>query len=479
MNSQDRVPYVDGLTEGQGFNTFLQNGCMHEAVSIKRTPNPTTPATPVEVTYEADLITDYGKFVSSLGITAGAGISKLDIGGEIDANFLDRTEIESSFLTYLVKVDVRQQPSTTSQYTFNWTSPTNPHDAYGDRFISDFVQGGALFARVSIITKDTSVHKEIGEAAKIAFPVYGIDVKVSEEVKQSIEKIHKHSEVHIFYHYVGTPPHYSTTLSANDDDNLLALKKNADKFLEDAQSHNWKRFALLEKYTNIPHWGQKFTPLDYTQAIDLSWSVFLDFTQYLAIRKTIQQIQPEHYKGGRAQRDELDTKSSKVIGGYRSWVTDVSADPEKAKTKPPFDYPKVFLNEVLAAVQSTQFIAQSLHLSSGKRTHFIDDHLHPKAIKLFNVEAYSFGDVIGITNVIFAKKPSEDTFICLIGRGIVPGYEKMSQLWVSETRIEGVFDQQVNVYTGDEAGYVELELQKAGAHSTSDLIFSFYVRNTA
>ncbi|UKZ79911.1 hypothetical protein TrVFT333_007674 [Trichoderma virens FT-333] len=473
MPSQDRVPYVDGLTEGQGYNTFLQNGCMHGAVSIKRKQNQAETVTPVEVTYEADLVTDYEKLVDTLGISAGAGISKMEIGGRLMPSFLI---MEASFLTYLVRVDVRQQPGTSSEYSFNWTSPANPHDVYGDRFISDFVKGGALFARVSIITKDTSVHKEIEEAAKVAFPVYGIDVKVTEEIKQSIDKIHKHSEVNIYLHYVGTPPHYFVTLAVGDDENLLALKETADKFLKDAESHEWKRFAMLEKYNNIPDWGQKFTPLNYSQAMDLSWSVFDDFTQYFAIQKTIRQINPEHYKGGREQRDKLDHHSSTVIGGYRSWVADVSADPQKAKAKPPFDYPKVFLQEVLVAVQSTHFIAQSLHFSSGKRTHFIDDHLHPNAKKLFDVEAYSFGDVIGITNVIFAKKNSEDTFICLIGRGISPGYEEMSHLWVSENRVEGVFDQKINVYGADGAGYIELELEEAEGQNSSDLLFSFYAR---
>ncbi|KAL7932977.1 hypothetical protein V8C35DRAFT_328183 [Trichoderma chlorosporum] len=313
MSSQDRVPYVDGLTEGQGYNTFLQNGCMHGAASITKKADAANPLPPVEVTYEPDLITDYEKLVSSLDISAGAGISKLEIGGEIDAKFLDRTEIETSFMTYLVKVDVRQQPSTTSEYTFNWTSPGKPQEIYGDRFISDFVKGGALFARVSIITKDTS-------------------------------------------------------------------------------------------------------------------------------------------------------------------VTDVSADPEKAKTKPPFDYPKVSLKEVLLAVQSTRFIAQSLHLPSGKRTHFIDGHLHPESKKLFEIEAYSFGDVTGITNVIFAKLASEETFICLIGSSLLPGYEEMSRLWVSENQVDGIFDQQINVYSGDGAGYVELELQEADTRKDSDPLFSFFGR---
>ncbi|KAL7942623.1 hypothetical protein V8C42DRAFT_360043 [Trichoderma barbatum] len=476
MTSQGHVPYVDGLTEGQGYNTFLQSGCMHGAVSIKKKPNQGNPAIPVEVTYEADLVTDYDSFVTSLGISAGAGISKLEIGGEIDAKFLDRSEIEASFLTYLVRVDVQQQPSTTSEYTFNWTSPTNPHEVYGDRFISDFVKGGALFARVSIITEDTSMHKEIEEAAKVAFPVYGIDVKVSEEIKQSMDTIHKHSEVHIYLHYVGTPPQYSIAFDAGDD-NLLALKATADKFLQDAQSHDWKRFAMLEKYTNIPNWEQKFTPLDYAQALELSWSVFDDYTQYLAIQTTIRQIKPEHYNGGRAERDKLDQQSSTVIGGYRTWVTDVSADPEKANTKPPYDYPKVFLQKVLLAVQSTNFIAQSLHFSTGKRTHFIDDHLHPDAIKIFDITAYTFGDVIGITNVIFAKSVSDNDFICLIGRGITPGYQQMSQLWVSENFIDGIFDQKINVYSADGAGYIELELQGPGSqNSDDDPLFSFYAR---
>lgn len=39
-------------------------------------------------------------------------------------------------MTYLVRVDVKKQPSAALKYQFNWTDPENPHETYGDRFIS-------------------------------------------------------------------------------------------------------------------------------------------------------------------------------------------------------------------------------------------------------------------------------------------------------------------------------------------------------
>ncbi|KAF7555648.1 hypothetical protein G7Z17_g2012 [Cylindrodendrum hubeiense] len=472
MSNQEQVP----------FNTYDQSGCVHDAVRITRGPTSAENSNDVEVIYNADEMTDYTKFVKSLDISAGAGVSMFGMGGGVDAEFLDREEFEASFLTYLVKVDIRQQPSSKSRYSFNWNQPTDPHATYGDRFVSDFVMGGALFARVSIITKDTSMHEEIKEAANAAFPVYGVDVKVTQAVQTSIEKIQKHSEVHIYLHYVGVPPTStgSTVGSTQGDepDSLLQLKRTADAFLAKADAHRWKRFALLEKYVNIPDWKQQFAPLNYDDAEDESWTVFNDFTEYVGIRKTIRQIKEDHYIGGRVKRDSLDSNATSIIGGYRKWVATVKQTPEAAKKKPEYDPPQKFCAEVLLAVQSTRYIAQRLRLPDNRSTDIIDTRLYEgsKVKKLFEVEGYNFGEVTGITNLIFQKKRDgdKDKYSCIIGRDKTPGYDTVSELWVASSPIKGVFDQRVDVVPVFETGCIELELQEGAI--ASDVLFSFYVR---
>jgi hypothetical protein len=120
----------------------------------------------------------------------------------------------------------------------------------------------------------------------------------------------------------------------------------------------------------------------------------------------------------------------------------------------------------------------SLLLSLNLYLIVIDKDLRPKAKKLFGIEAYDFNDVIGITNVIFGQKDSgEDKFICEIGRKISPGYKEMSHLFASENQLGKGFNQKINVYSIEEVGSIELELEEAGGQGRNDPpLFSFYAR---
>ncbi|CAH0044565.1 unnamed protein product [Clonostachys solani] len=471
MIGQIRVPYADGMTEGQGYNSYLQQTCVHDAVTVEATDGPDTP---MNLIYESTEIKDYNELLQTLDISAGAGISGWGTETRIDSKFLDRTEIKKSLLTYVVKVDAQRQPSATSKYRFNWKESPDPQVKYGDRFISDFVKGGALFARVSIITNEKSTSHELQVAAKTAFPVYSANAEVTSEVKRSIEKIQKSSEVKIYLHYVGTP----TEMQPNDeaDNNMLRLKEVADAFYNNAPKHTYKRFALLEKYTNIPNFNHEFQPLDYTEAKDRSWAVFNDFTKCLVIQKMLRAIDSDHYTSGRTGRDQLDTKVSTQLQVYRSWVDKVSKKPQEADS-PPKDDPETLQTEVLLAVKKRKFIAQSMRLSNGLRTHFIDDYKHSTANELFSFEAYDFGQVMTTTKVIFGKSINEDRYICLMGRNsITPGYRQTSQLWGFEEKMKDIVDGKVAMYPIPEMGVIQLELQDATPRHDDD--FSFYVKKT-
>ncbi|KAG8422957.1 hypothetical protein J3459_009876 [Metarhizium acridum] len=210
---------------------------MHDAVTVTEEQVANQGAA---MNYDYEIIRDYQKLIRSLEISAGATIEALDQGGGAAAKFLDRNEFEQSFMTYLVRVDVQKQPSTKLKYTFNWEDPKDPNETYGDRFISDFVTGGALFGRVSMFTASANEHRTIEQSAEVAFTAYGANVQVTQEMKNSMEKIHKHSEVKIRMIYVGVFP--DSVLEADDPSSgLLQLKNFADGFLKKAEEHKENR----------------------------------------------------------------------------------------------------------------------------------------------------------------------------------------------------------------------------------------------
>ncbi|PHH93103.1 hypothetical protein CDD83_955 [Cordyceps sp. RAO-2017] len=476
-NRTERVPYTDGLLLGQGFNTYLQDGRKSDAVTVTTGDESTDESTSLDISYSAQMITEYDQLIESLEISAGAGVSKMDVGGSIDAKFLDRDEFERSFLTYLVKVDVRRQPGPMAHYHLNWTSPANPHEIFGDRFISNFITGGALFARVSILSLDSSHHRDIEQAANVAFPVYGVDVKLTEEIKQSMHKIHQRSTVNIYFHYVGAPPQtIREEFDADLDNNsLIQLKATADKFLAAAKNHSWKRFALLERYPHVSNWDAQFKPLDYSDAEDRSWAVFNDYTECRAVQTMIRAIKENHYKNGWQQREQLDDAASNALEAYRKWVTSVSANPDHAKTKPSVEAPRDLRTKVLHAVKATRYIGQSIQLKNRARTYFLDKALHHNAKQHFVVEAFDFDDVAGTTSLLFGKKRGEDKYICLIGRDMTPGYEEISEMWVFEKPVHKVFEQGIKVFALAEMGVIELEPYGLNREITQEL-FSFYAK---
>ncbi|CAG9986808.1 unnamed protein product [Clonostachys byssicola] len=471
MIGQIRVPFADGMTEGQGFNSYLQQTCVYDAVTVDPTDGPNTP---VDISYQSTEINDYNELLQTLDISAGAGVSGWGTETKIDSKFLNRTEIKKSLLTYVVKVDAQRQPSGRSKYTFNWKESSDPQGKYGDRFISDFVKGGALFARVSIITNENSTSQELKVAAKTAFKVYGANVEITSEINKAIQKIQKTSEVKIYLHYVGTPTEMQ--LSDGADNDMVRLKQVADAFYKSAPKQGYRRFALLEKYTNIPNFDNEFQPLDYTEAEDRSWAIFNAFTKCLVIQNMIRAIDSSHYTSGRTGRDRLDTKVSKQLQAYRSWVNEVSKNPQKAES-PPENDPETLQTEVLLAVKKKTYIAQSIVMANNMKTHFIDDYQHPRAKQLFSFEAYDFDQVMATTKVIFGRSFSGDRYICLMGRKyITPGYEQVSQLWGFEENMKDIVDGKVIVDPIVEMGVIKLGLQDATPRHDDD--FSFYVKKS-
>ncbi|KAF4582835.1 hypothetical protein GQ602_005979 [Ophiocordyceps camponoti-floridani] len=464
---EERVPYLDDLTEGQGYNTFLGTGCVHGAVDVDRVVSKDVPEQ-VEVDYFAERITDYKQLVKSLDFGASVAMSTAAIPGmriesSISAHILDRSELENSFLTYLVRVDVRRQPVSLSKYSFKWMEPHDANRTYCDRFISDFVKGGALFARVSIITKDETKHREVDQAAKAVFGIYGVNSEVTQAVRQRLDTIHKHSEVRIYMHYVGAKPMVQGKQPSDRFGDLLRLKETADAFLDEAKKHEWKRFAQLERYTNIPNFGGSFSPPDYAEAKDRSWSVLMTFSHLVSLQKDVRSVPSSHYFNGTATLQALDDGLTDALQSHRDWIDAVSERPEVSRVRPWIGSPSAMRAEFLRSIRRKTWIAQRLRLRNGGWTDILDETLRPGAKQLFTIKAYGFGGVPGTTRLVFGRRQGqEDSFTCLLGRDPPRNWEVLSTLWVFTAPVPGYSDETVQVSAVPQLGSIQLRHSSVG-----------------
>ncbi|KAF4592202.1 hypothetical protein GQ602_002501 [Ophiocordyceps camponoti-floridani] len=483
LSLAELVPFTDSLTEGQGYNTFIRSGCTHKAVISKDKSSPKDDGG-YDVTYVAEKMESYKQFLSSIDVNIAASMGVADpsedVSGRFSASFLNKNEFESSFLTYLVKVDVRRQPTGKKEFSFNPLAIPNSsadiHSTYCDRFISGFVAGGALFARVSIMVENQAKQTEVSQSVEAAFKMYGSEVKVTESIEHNVTQIHRDAQVRVYLHYVGAPPEGRNgtegadgegSMSAGKEE-LLHLKDLADKFLANAKNHNWKRLAILDRYTNVPEFDKVFRgvqPLDYAGAIDRSNDVFNDFTTYLGLQSMIRGIDQQHYLDGRGGRERLDDDCSDNLEKLRSWVKDVTKDPDKSKTKPPVDDPDSFRAKIVQAVRGKVYIAQRLTLANGEKTDIFDTKLRWGATERFRMEAYDFGDVQGTKKISFGIKKEEDDIKCeiVMGRDVTAGYKLESQFWAFDSWIAGV-DVAVDILVIPSESIVDLGFHNASQH---------------
>ncbi|KID78743.1 uncharacterized protein G6M90_00g027050 [Metarhizium brunneum] len=91
----------------------------------------------------------------------------------------------------------------------------------------------------------------------------------------------------------------------------------------------------------------------------------------------------------------------------------------------------------------------------------------------FSFQAFNFGQVAGSARLLFGENPKELDYVCVMGRCMPAGYDKLSELWVFPKQVTGMFDNRVDVYSLSGLGTIELDMSKQG---NEDPLFSFYVK---
>ncbi|KAF1933692.1 uncharacterized protein M421DRAFT_88848 [Didymella exigua CBS 183.55] len=455
------VPYISGMQQGQGYNTYLQQLCVKDAVTIQPSEKP---GNPFRREYTSELVEDYEKLAKSMKISAGAAVSGWGQSGNVNVSILDRSEVcmnvhhpndqkltgmqfESSTLTYQVEVLVQQQVSVGDRHSFNKIGTENPNETYGDRFITDFVRGGHFFARVSITARNSSETRELKQSAEMAFTMYGVQGKVTQEVEDAVSSIKRSSSVKITIVESTGPDKGSAsgsglTVKAEETSDLMAVKAKADKFYEDANSgkHNYVLFAVLGKYTNLANFGNSFVPFDYSEASRRSWKLFDDFTLYQAAEKLIKTVPGGKFKNGSGQQEELANKAIDNFGDIRDRVINISKHPEIAREIPNHQDPSSFRLKVLKAIKTVTYHAQSKPIANTPDywTDICLPSLDSGSAHLFTFPAFDFDSLIGTHVISFGKRNNSEDYICLIGERAkdIDGYKEESHFWVFPDSVE-------------------------------------------
>ncbi|PKX88450.1 uncharacterized protein P174DRAFT_426047 [Aspergillus novofumigatus IBT 16806] len=515
------VPYQPGMLLGQGYNSYLQQLRLQEAAiitenkSAKEPPNEVSSNTDVDegeesdnkedasgsiraqkVVYEYSFVKDYHALRETLNLSSGAAVSGWGQSGKVNVEYLDRSEFEGSTLTYQVSVFSENQPSVSYHYSFNqaqwdeWKqsgSPDKPQLIYGDRYISDFITGGHFFARFSIKARNESRKNEIEEWAKTAFQMYGADIGVDEEMRKAVENIEKHAEVKCSIHQEGGTRFRrkgSVTDDGSESSDFLYIKKQADKFYEEAKQgqHKYRRLqvssALLQQYVNLPNFreGQHFKPHDYRQANEKSRQLFEDFSLYQSYGALISNIGKEQFAGGGAERDSLESRRTDEIHQIRVKVEDISADPQRALGIG-FNYLRAeeFYIMVIEAIKKVTYIAQRRKIEVRDSTSDIAlPDLLSGAEKLFEFKAYNFPDIIGTKVVSFGRSITDpDSFVCTFGQRVnkFDGWKEESCLWAFPKQLKSIANRAVHVSKSNIKNHIRLELQD----KKSKRLFDFYV----
>ncbi|KAK9439809.1 hypothetical protein VB005_04424 [Metarhizium brunneum] len=441
------VPYSDGLTLGQGYNTYLQEGCMNGAVDVT---GPTNAPGQVKIEYQATQITEYSQIIKELGISASLGIQYLDDSVEVSGKMLDKSTFENSALTYIVRADVKRQPSSDLKYKFMWNEAKNPTERYY------FVEGGALFAQVSIQSTESSKKHELEAKAKVAFGMFGVGVSVSTEMKQASEFLSKNSKVISEMFWVGAPPKDTKSgvleqikALQSGDASLLDIKGISDKFIAEAGEHH----ALVERYDQVFNFKDEFKPLDYSDAIEQTWAVFNDYADYDSMQRMLKTIKlPESLQ---QKQVELRNAIIKAKDGVKTWINNVSKDPSKAASKPSYQSPDAFLGSVIDAF-STTYIVQNVeydwtkpeYKDHPKNSTLIDDKLRTdigKTTAVFDIRGVPFPGVTGTSKLTFGHEDGEPWWNVTADGTLPTKFKEQSHVWLLNRKTP-TYSQPIYVY---------------------------------
>jgi hypothetical protein len=148
--------------------------------------------------------------MDALNISTSMSISYGTVHANGSAAFVNESKVLDSQLNYIVSVSVSNDAKTVDMETLEFQPidelpPTEFTKAYGDSFISGFMEGGEFNAIISIQVNDSRKIRQVKQAVDLQLAVGPMPVQVggSESISKNHEEILRGSEITISVNWVG------------------------------------------------------------------------------------------------------------------------------------------------------------------------------------------------------------------------------------------------------------------------------------
>ncbi|RDA89096.1 hypothetical protein CP532_2294 [Ophiocordyceps camponoti-leonardi (nom. inval.)] len=306
-----------------------------------------------------NLNSDIGNCISSSAAIAGWGQAASVSGGYLNKDLFDK-----SVASFLVRVNVQKQPPfQKSEYSFDAEKaarldPGSHYKSLGDRWTVRFIEGGAFYARVSVVTNQDGNDQDVEAAAKAVFNGWGVNTALSTEAKQNLQKLREKATIEIHKMSLGELASDnkaffslgSVVVAERNGDDFTSivegLKKEADEFYHQAHVHNKLLYAVLGEYDVLDAFSaRKVNKPDYERHTEPNSArghekslkrretqarlALNHFTQWKSLERKVTKIVSNKVSGGQQFKNQKLTEISNSTQKIIEWVSHVARQWDK------------------------------------------------------------------------------------------------------------------------------------------------------
>ncbi|KAH7184520.1 uncharacterized protein B0J16DRAFT_397786 [Fusarium flagelliforme] len=297
------APYNDSMRLGMGFNSYTQTTCMDNAVEVKE-DNVKHDKNPAQVVkYSAKFVEKLSDIVSNMNISKSSAIKQGTIEVHGNANTIDEDKIKASDVNLVVSVQVTNQTTTVkNDAEFKMVDGIDLgtqgfKDAYGDCYISGFIEGGDFSSIISIRCLDQSKTNSVTQSIKSMTKTkdededFTMDSYSLEGISSSASDALKETEMTMSVSWMGGSQIKDEKKSWNID----SVYEAAAAFPSNVAKTPQKTWAILTKYKanrsfNALSAKKVMFVLDYEAVHSYTADLFDNFMEYKQLMKVVQDI---------------------------------------------------------------------------------------------------------------------------------------------------------------------------------------------
>ncbi|KAF2221092.1 hypothetical protein BDZ85DRAFT_321052 [Elsinoe ampelina] len=292
------APYNDSMRLGMGFNSYTQTICTDNAVTftdkqVKSVENPSQ-----VVTYSSKFVERLSDVVRTMNISYSSSIKKGTVEVAGNGNHIDEDKIKQSDTNAIVSVKVVNQTTVIDEKcTFNAIEKIEPNtaafnDAFGDCYISGFIEGGDFNGIISMRVLDRSktekVTTAIKKAAKTGTNDFTLDMDAFTSSSGSLDAL-KDTETTISVAWMGG----GQVKHPSVDWDMNSVYAAAAAFPNQVAKCPQKTWAILTKYKanrSFVEWsrGRSISVLEYDSIASYTSELFDNFMEYKQLLKLVQ-----------------------------------------------------------------------------------------------------------------------------------------------------------------------------------------------